>query len=43
MEDEIGRICSMNGDDNESSRSMKYIEVIEQLHSWRLLKKGSAP
>jgi hypothetical protein len=28
---------------NEFSGSVKYWEVLEGLHKWRLLKKGSAP
>jgi hypothetical protein len=28
---------------NKTSTSMKYLEIFEQLHNWRLLKKGSAP
>jgi hypothetical protein len=28
---------------NEPSGSIKCWEVLEQLHNWRLLKKGSAP
>jgi hypothetical protein len=28
---------------NESSSSIKCWEVLEWLHNWRLLKKGSAP
>jgi hypothetical protein len=28
---------------NEPSGSIKYWEVLEWLHSWRLLNKGSAP
>jgi hypothetical protein len=27
----------------ESLGSVKYWEVLEQLHNWRLVKKGSAP
>jgi uncharacterized metal-binding protein len=29
--------------DNEFSGSIKRWEVLEWLHNWRLLKKGSAP
>jgi hypothetical protein len=28
---------------NEPSGSIKFWEVLEYLHNWRLLKKGSAP
>jgi hypothetical protein len=28
---------------NEPSDSIKCWEVLEQLHNWKLLKKGSAP
>jgi hypothetical protein len=28
---------------NESSGSIKCEEVLEQLHNWRLLKKGEKP
>jgi hypothetical protein len=28
---------------NEPSGSIKCLEVLEQLHNWRLLKKGSVP
>jgi hypothetical protein len=28
---------------NEPAGSIKYGEVLEKLHNWQLLKKGSAP
>jgi hypothetical protein len=28
---------------NETSGSIKFWEILEQLHSWQFLKKGSAP
>jgi hypothetical protein len=38
-----GQVASSYEHDNEPSGSTKYLEILEKLRNWRLLKKHSVP